>query len=346
MVRDLGDACTAWDVYHSEEIQWLMHACSRNRARIIAKVCKAMQIPCACMLDYHDAEQKELMAIVCTETIHHDLKSSSGHLASDAIQVFNYCSCTGYSANGILCCMAPWEGIWVFHGTKAHHEKEDSQCFGKPYGSLFMPTFAPQIPAVDLVHRRHRHHHGSQPFSGNFCTSVPRLEVLRLWGQEGEAEGSSSCTNKDLLESLALSLGHGHSGGGKPNADFRLMMELLPSMALMDNACPLGEAGEDTEVMVAYRRSIAKLSSSPSAQQQQQEHLAPQTSRISQGLKHFLLFDEPMLQTMCKKGWNRALGYTPLITMACGMCEDWHHHRALREAEKHGRQEHERDLLS
>ena len=43
----------------------------------------------------------------------------------------------------------------------------------------------------------------------------------------------------------------------------------------------------------------------------------------------YLLFDEPLLLNMSKKGWNRALGYTPLITMACGLCEDWLKHKAV-----------------
>ena len=60
----------------------------------------------------------------------------------------------------------------------------------------------------------------------------------------------------------------------------------------------------------------------------------------------YLLFDEPLLLNMSKKGWNRALGYTPLITMACGLCEDWLKHKAILDAEKFGQEEHELDLLS
>ena len=88
MVRDIGDACTAWDVFHSEEAQWLRQACSRNRARIVAMACQHLNIPFPAMLDYTNALQGEKMAIICTEAIHHELKAAGNEM----IQVLNYCA--------------------------------------------------------------------------------------------------------------------------------------------------------------------------------------------------------------------------------------------------------------
>jgi hypothetical protein len=79
LVRDLGDSCKAWDVLHSEEAQWLRHANSRNRARILAMVCADMGLRCPCMLDYCNAERGRVMAVVTCETLHHDMVMPKRH---------------------------------------------------------------------------------------------------------------------------------------------------------------------------------------------------------------------------------------------------------------------------
>jgi hypothetical protein len=282
MVRDLGDACTGWDVLHSEEVQWLRQACSRNRARIIARVCESMGMACPAMLDYCSGDQGERMAIVCSEALHHDVLPTK----CGGVRVLNYCSCTGTSPNGIVCCMAPWEGLWVFHGMKEHGDHG----FGKPYGALFLPTSAPRIPP-------------GQGLRG----SIPRREVLRLWDSQRQW-----VEEERIAEVLGLSLLPEPVGAAEPE-----------------------EEGDDAELRVAYRRSVAKL-------------CAPRKPETAASKKddgwRYLLFDEPMLCSMSKKGWNRAYGHTPLITLACGLCEDWHQHKAWKDAEKCGIEAHEREL--
>ena len=316
-MRDLGDRCTAWDVYHSEEMQWLRHACSRNRARIIAKACTAMKIRFPAMMDYSNATPGEMMAIVCTESIHHDLKTPRQHHNSD-IQVLNYCACTGYHPNGIVCGMAPWEGLWIFHGIKSYNNVCDEEGFGRPYGALFLPTAAPQIPltvASTEDEQRKRgacgkanHHH----YETHYRSSVPRLELLNLWGND-QAIGLSS-----------------------------VMMECLQ---ILDHPCDLVVAQinktneDDDDLSVAYKRSIARLTTAPAAVRTGQT-----TTLTSSNKQRYLRFDEPLLQSMSKKGWNRALGYTPLITLACGLARDWFQYKLYADAERHGQEEHAKDL--
>jgi hypothetical protein len=84
LVRDLGDSCTAWDILHSEEAQWLRHANARNRARILAIISSEIGLKCPCMFDYCNADQKNgcLMAVVTCETLHHDMIMLSPHKTS------------------------------------------------------------------------------------------------------------------------------------------------------------------------------------------------------------------------------------------------------------------------
>jgi hypothetical protein len=100
MVHRLEDACTGGCVSLSEEAQWLRAACSRNRARLTAEVCQRMGIRVPLMEDYcaapypaHWEEEavsvggggshlarRGLMALVSTETLHHDLRFISPSL--------------------------------------------------------------------------------------------------------------------------------------------------------------------------------------------------------------------------------------------------------------------------
>jgi hypothetical protein len=94
--------CTAEMVCHSEEAQWLRAACERNRARIIAKMCKSIGIDVPTIRDYRCPEHS-LMAVVSADTLHHDVLC-----APAVVRVFNYCADTTAAANGSLCTMAPW----------------------------------------------------------------------------------------------------------------------------------------------------------------------------------------------------------------------------------------------
>ena len=341
MVRDLGDtSCTVEDVFHSEEVQWLRQACSRNRARLLAMVCKEMGLICPLMLDYTNAQQGERMAVICTETLHHDMLQTSKHKGSN-IQVLNYCSSTQHSSNGSLCCMAPWEGVWIFHGSRennntgyhvspksqTHFFSETSQ-FGTPYGSLFLPTMAPQVPDQ----------HKNQILS---FTSPPhrndRLQVLRLWDSydfmnpypnNNNAQESQGILMMNDLAFCFEQMGTLHN----PSASF-LMMEMQ------------GDAHYDPDLLVAYKRSIARLTTAiPSHPKRHTTTTTDPTDPKSFFKQRYLLFDEQVLDRMCKRGWNRGLGYTALIPLACGLCEDWWKHKAWLDAEAVGKDAHMRDL--
>jgi hypothetical protein len=195
MVHRIDDACTAGCVALSEEAQWLRNACSRNRARLIAEVCSEMGIRVPMVEDYSacpppflsspsgegavgGSEEEEgegggpqqptrgrktMMALVCVETLHHDLRlvvNSSGsgsdyhsnhnhnhnnnnnqpqQLSQKKVRLLNYCAETVQAFNGVSCVMAPWEAVWVFRGTSF---SDNGDVFGQPKGKrhLVLPT--------------------------------------------------------------------------------------------------------------------------------------------------------------------------------------------------------------
>ena len=140
-MRQVGGSCTAGCVCLSEELQWLRSACSRNRCRLIFDVCKAMGLRVPTMLDYNACNRQTQMAIATTETLHHDLVAQR----RDIVRVLNYCSETRRAFNGSVCVMAPWDGVWIFHGCM----RGVDQCsdFGAASGDdhLLMPTASPQV---------------------------------------------------------------------------------------------------------------------------------------------------------------------------------------------------------
>jgi hypothetical protein len=292
LVRDLGDTCSAYDVMHSEELQWLRQACARNRARLLAKACDAMGLRCPVMLDYCNAHPRERMAVVATESLHHDIQP----IGTNKVRVLNYCASTGKAANGILCSMAPWEGVWVFHGTKCHHAP-----FGAQYGSLMLPTTAPQVHCD--AHKAHPTLTFTSPH-----TTIDRMEVLHLWDHQRAKHPHA----------LSPFIEEGASTTTPP----------LLSLAMM----PSETEAADPEVQAAYKRSIAKRLAAPSAPISSQ----PTATKS----KRYLLFDEQVLHTMSKRGWNRGLGFTPLIPLACGLCEEWWKHKRLTEAQQEGEASH------
>jgi len=147
MVYKLGDTCSSGCIALSEEAQWLRSACSRNRARMIARACKAMNIRVPVVRDYcavnggrsllqqQDSEE-ELVAVITNETLHHDVcpivvdfatkKTLSKKIAHQGchfeprelamVRLLNYCCETRTAFNGVACVMAPWEGLWIFEG--------------------------------------------------------------------------------------------------------------------------------------------------------------------------------------------------------------------------------------
>ena len=153
MVHRAGEGCTAGFVCLSEEAQWLRAACARNRARILAAVCGELGIRVPYVDDYGayvvgasgaSGSSSETaacggggggaprVAIVTTETLHHDLLPRSG----GGVRLFNYCCSAGGAlcAQGSVCVMAPWQGLWHFRGG-----------LGAARGSAVLPTATPRL---------------------------------------------------------------------------------------------------------------------------------------------------------------------------------------------------------
>ena len=145
LAHQVGEACSAGCVCLSEEAQWLRTACSRNRARLIWRVCGEVGLRVPSMLDYHAHDSKIQMAIPLVETLHHDMM----RMQFDKVRLLNYCSETRKSRNGNACVMAPWEGIWIFHGGSSGSMMmgEGRGNFGGAYGGgdHLLPTAAPQV---------------------------------------------------------------------------------------------------------------------------------------------------------------------------------------------------------
>ena len=237
------------------------------------------------------------MAVVDSETLHHDLVVCAG---SKVISMLNYCTSTRHSTNGSICCMAPWEGVWVFHGTEAKER------FGLPYGFMFLPTITPQV-----------HEQYSSRAVLSFTMMPSKGSVTRLWdtGQCHAQEGEGMMM---MMQSLLQEVESMEEG-----------------LAAQQQAMLLAEEGAgDPELMLAYKRSIAKLSASSALSK---KNKANATRRPK---KRFLLFDEHILMLMSKKGWNRSLGYTALVPLACGLCEDWWHYQQYVDAERAWKEAH------
>jgi hypothetical protein len=148
LVHQVGDACTAGSICLSEETQWLRTACSRNRARLIAEVCGKMGIRVPLLYDYNSYDPHHApMAMVTTETLHYDLVPCG----FSKVKMLNYCAETQRAFNGVVCAMAPWDGVWIFQGVRdsargAQHHHCGISDFGYPYGQKqLLPTAAPKV---------------------------------------------------------------------------------------------------------------------------------------------------------------------------------------------------------
>lgn len=131
--------CKADMVCLSVEAQWLRGACERNRARIIAEVCASIGVRVPTVDDYRATQKHQPMALVISETLHHDLLFSSG-----MVRVLNYCSDARTAFNGSICVMSPWEGVWVFRGGGDSVD----HFFGLPHNGkagVVLPTASPRV---------------------------------------------------------------------------------------------------------------------------------------------------------------------------------------------------------
>ena len=189
LVRRLPDsACNAGCVSLSEEAQWLRGACARNRARLIARVCERMGLRVPTVLDYSASPSTpdRRMAFVCAESLHHDLQFAS----PQRVRVLNYCAETSSAFNGLVCAMAPWEGVWLFRG-KSGDGQPDCRA------GVMLPTAAPSpvvapSEAVPLTR-------GTWPFH-----EYPPLRVFVSSSSTTTTLSSSTTAQRGFLQGLRL----------------------------------------------------------------------------------------------------------------------------------------------
>ena len=169
MAFRLHGRCHARFVAQSEEAQWLRMACARNRARVLAKVCAAVGVRAPLIDDYCGMDRAP-MAMALGETLHHDLLP----LRDGRVRVLNYCCVADERGESTLCCMAPWEGLWLVRGGT---------------GGEFCPTATPRLGAR------------VRPFS--FASAPPRdSRVMCDWKDEDDEADV-------LLSRMALSTREG-----------------------------------------------------------------------------------------------------------------------------------------
>ena len=126
MLVDLGDKWTAGEIAISEEAWWLRRACSRARCCVLKELADAFGLTIPNVQDIYSHHPRSV-AVPSIETMMHDL-STTGTIGSEGtVSVFNECMDTTRPFNGILACMHPAEGYWLFKGSKG----------ATPFGSTF-----------------------------------------------------------------------------------------------------------------------------------------------------------------------------------------------------------------
>lgn len=352
MVRNIGDACTASDVYHSEEAHWLRQACARNRARLIASVCQQMKIRFPAMLDYNACktafdsslswmQRRTLLAIGTVETLHHNMlsipvKSMTSNHQEELIRVLNFCASSSSDAQNktisTACVMAPWDGVWIFRNLhhSDHHE-----------GKEFYPTIAPRIAEQDHIALKKKKMSpplvasNSHPSFFTFSSKIPEtseiLNIFYLKKEKSVSKKRSASTKKVQSSAPNQAVQDILSGIEEmqvvlPSSIECQNMEALKQMMLLDSEAPTDDHsafGGDTDVNRAYQRSISKMTSMILLNDQRSSSGA---TEAEQGPKRntYLSFDENVLHAMERHGWKRSKQYhTVLMPLGCGLCEHW-----------------------
>ena len=170
VVNDMGTRCTAATVVSSEEAHWLRRANTRNRCRILAEVCREMNLNIQTTNDHnaHDPHHVSV-AVPDVETMHNDLYL----LDKSVIRVVNAVAETSMASNGIACALAPWQGIVIFHGVGGAQVVGD---FGTAYGRQFIPTQLPRVIVDDLQQKVL-----PKQFAFTSCDAI-HSRPLQVWG--------------------------------------------------------------------------------------------------------------------------------------------------------------------
>jgi hypothetical protein len=338
MVRDLGDSCISSDIYHSQEAYWLRQACSRNRARLIAAVCHEMKLGFPTRLDYNACKaagspispsMTHYLAMPCTETLHHDIQSivckqfrQEEDERKELIRVLNFCSCSAHSA----CVMAPWDGVWVFHGDAASSSGM----------TTFFPSITPQLAEHDHLALKHKKSTVLTDGSLSFSSNVLHIcEILNIFGKKckknnNDGKGRSGSRRKTVKvqseskqNSLSLLLSLQEYNLGTLDDMHLVLPSDAESMkrALLSSTQDSDGNTYDPDITAAYKRSISKMASLVFNALPVGGHASSLDPKNKK--KTFLSFNEPVMQAMEQHGWKRSRGYTVLIPLACGLYEHW-----------------------
>jgi hypothetical protein len=108
-----GSEMTAEEVLDSEEAYYLRRINGRNNARILKMVADEMNLKIPCVRDscaYDPKNDPYEMAVCTTESMINDMiRQKDGR-----ISVLVKCVDTTRIENGVLCCMHPAKGFWLF----------------------------------------------------------------------------------------------------------------------------------------------------------------------------------------------------------------------------------------
>jgi hypothetical protein len=338
MVHRLEEACTVGCVCLSEEAQWLRTACARNRARLIAEVSEHMGLRVPLVEDYCAAmrcdQTRPRMALVVTETLHHDLSfiapafanqrepgehvggsnedaAWSGGDASNIItagdvgkvRLLNHCAEACQAFNGSLCTTAPWDSVWVFRGGVAGEEQE-GDTFGHICGKrhVMLPTGMPRVGPASAM----------RPKGLSFTTARPQTcKVLQVWSDGNGGGGSGKWTVAGRACRLPpLSPAYEAAAALQPRA----VVQTVEEDVLFAYRKVLAMQGE---AEACWNRSMGEDEEEEASQQQQQRTL------FGEEETSYLALDEAVLGHMAALGWRRELGCSKLIPLGIALYEHW-----------------------
>lgn len=128
LIKRLPLNVTAKDFVESQEIWWWRNVNERNRLRILKMYADSLGLHVMDMKDPNSPGQ-EYMAVKFNETLFHSLEFKP---TDQKVHTLNMCVNTTDVQNGIVCCMAPHEGLWCFHGYK--NSFDSKPIFGVGFG--------------------------------------------------------------------------------------------------------------------------------------------------------------------------------------------------------------------
>lgn len=295
LVFKIGNHCSSDAVCLSEEMEWLRSCCSRNRARVIYEVCKAMNIKVATVDDYQACQfpgDPKFMAMVTTETLHHDMfpvKKKNG----EYVRILNYCSETQRSYNGIACVMSPWDGVWVFQGINpflnvAKKRICGMEDFGKSFGESVLCTSTPMISKSKIDK--------NIGFRFTGLKENDNIISLDVWNNNEDASGKDSDRQVCVIDQCSLS----NFGG------------------LSSDKHILNTNDLDPIVVEAYQKYMLSSQRNASGSGNVEKFKQQQASDV-----YYLFFDEHVFQTMVNMGWSRTSEIVKMLPVACGFYEHW-----------------------